>query len=208
MRFVVVFLALAPLGGVFGLWPLPRSLSTGSTGLKLSPIFDIHLNVQHAPTDLRDAVSRTKSHLKNDQHGRLVVGRGSSDSSAIQHAKSLSSLQVSLVRGASVRSIAEEARREIGTRSEEYTLHVPADGSPATLTANSTLGLYRGLTTFEQVWFQSSGHTYTVEAPIAITDSPAYVRPSGLTLRYSYLDAEVIPSHGGASCLTLHGTCE
>ncbi|TFK93272.1 glycoside hydrolase family 20 protein [Polyporus arcularius HHB13444] len=174
MRFFVVFLAFAPLCGVFGLWPLPRTLQTGTTVLKLAPNFDIHVNIQHAPSDLSDAVSRTKSHLKNDKLGRLVVGRGSSDSAAIQHAKSLASLKVTLSKGATVRSITEEARVSIETRSEEYSLTLPADGSAATLTANSTLGLYRGITTFEQLWYQWSSNVYTVEAPVVIIDSPAY----------------------------------
>ena len=84
-------------------------------------------------------------------------------------------MQVSLVDGATLRNITEEARLPIGNRSEEYALTVPADGSSATLTANSTLGLLRGLTTFEQLWYQYSGQIYTIEAPISITDSPAYV---------------------------------
>ena len=186
MRFAVALLALAPVGGVLALWPLPRSLETGTTALKLAPNFDIHVDVQHAPSDLSDAVSRTKTHLKTDKLGRLVVGRGSSDSSAIQHAESLPSLQVSLTRGATVRSITAEARLAIESRSEGYSLTVPADGSAATLTANSTLGLYRGLTTFEQLWYQWSGHLYTVEAPITITDSPAYVSDSSDQLHRLY----------------------
>ena len=175
MRFLSLLLALAPAGGVFGLWPQPRSLETGSTALKLASNFDIQVNVQHAPSDLSAAVSRTRSFLKNDKLGRLVVGRGSSDSGALNQAKALKTLQLSLSKGAAVRSIAEEARREIGTRSEEYVLSIPADGSEAALTANSTLGLFRGLTTFTQLFYEWSGLVYTVEAPIAITDAPAYV---------------------------------
>ncbi|RPD56093.1 beta-hexosaminidase [Lentinus tigrinus ALCF2SS1-7] len=174
MRFAIALLVFVPVGGVFGLWPLPRSLQTGTTALKLAPDFDIHMNVLHAPSDLSDAVARTKSHLKNDKLGRVVVGRGSSDSSVIQHAKSLASLHVSLTKGATVRSITEEARLAIETRSEGYSLTIPSDGSAATLTANSTLGLYRGLTTFEQLWYQWSGNLYTIEAPVTITDAPAY----------------------------------
>ncbi|KAI1788839.1 beta-hexosaminidase [Ganoderma leucocontextum] len=174
MRFLSLFLALAPAGGVFGLWPQPRSLETGSTALKLADNFDIHVNIQHAPSDLSAAVSRTKSSLENDKLGRLVVGRGSSDSGALKQAKALKTLQLSLSEGATVRSITEEARRAIGTRSEEYVLSIPADGSAATLTANSTLGLFRGLTTFTQLFYEWSGQIYTVEAPISITDAPAY----------------------------------
>ncbi|TBU58065.1 beta-hexosaminidase [Dichomitus squalens] len=174
MRFLSLLLALAPAAGVFGLWPQPRSLETGSTALKLASDFDIHVSVQHPPSDLSDAVSRTKSFLQNDKLGRLVVGRGSSDSSALKTAKSLKTLQLSLSKGATVRSITEESRLALGTRSEEYILDIPADGSTATLTANSTLGLLRGLTTFSQLFYEWSGQIYTVEAPISITDAPAY----------------------------------
>lgn len=175
MHFLSLLLPLASAGGVFGLWPQPRSLETGSTALKLASNFDIRVNIQHAPSDLSAAVSRTRSFLRNDKLGRLVVGRGASDSSALKQAKALKTLQLSLSKGATVRSIAEEARREIGTRSEEYVLSIPADGSGATLTANSTLGLFRGLTTFTQLFYEWSGQVYTVEAPISITDAPAYV---------------------------------
>lgn len=72
-------------------------------------------------------------------------------------------------------SIAEESVKEITSRSEGYTLSIPADGSSAVLTANSTLGLFRGLTTFEQLWYYYSGTIYTLEAPIQITDEPAFV---------------------------------
>ena len=166
---------VAHVGSVLALWPLPRSLSTGSSALKLAPTFDIHLNIAHPPSDLEDAVTRTKSFLKDDKLGRLVVGRGASDASAVQHAKTLRTLELSLGHAAPVRSITDEAQLAMGTRSEGYTLHIPADGSTATLSANSTLGLFRGLTTFEQLWYEYSGQVYTIEAPISIADSPAYV---------------------------------
>ena len=53
---------------------------------------------------------------------------------------------------------------------------MPADGSSAILIANSTLGLFRGLTTFEQLWYYFDGDIYTLEAPVQISDAPAYVR--------------------------------
>ncbi|OSC97997.1 glycoside hydrolase family 20 protein [Trametes coccinea BRFM310] len=174
MKLPCLLLVAAQFSRVFGLWPQPRSLQTGSSALKLAPTFNILVNVGHAPSDLENAVSRTKTFLRSDNLGRLVVGRGASDSAAVQHAKSLDTLELSLAHGAAVKSITDEARLPIGTRSEEYTLHVPADGSSATITANSTLGLLRGLTTFEQLWYEYGGQVYTVEAPISITDSPAY----------------------------------
>lgn len=175
MKAVTLLLAISSVCGVFGIWPLPGSLLKGDVALRLSPDFDIHLNIQDAPQDLMDAVTRSKFHLRNDKLGRLVVGRGLGDRNAIIHAKSLSLLQVSLTPGAVSRSIATEARLAIGSRREEYTLVVPADGSRALLSANSTLGLYRGLTTFEQLWYHWLGRIYTLEAPISIVDSPAYV---------------------------------
>ncbi|OJT06180.1 Beta-hexosaminidase 2 [Trametes pubescens] len=174
MKLPALLLALAHLHGVLGLWPLPRSLQTGSSALKLASNFDIHVNIAHAPSDLGSAIARTKSFLKNDKLGRLVVGRGTLDSNVVQRAGSLRTLELSLAPGSPVRSITDEARLPIGTRSEEYALHIPADGFTATLTANSTLGLLRGLTTFEQLWYEASGQVYTMETPVSISDSPAY----------------------------------
>lgn len=160
---------------VLCLWPMPKSLQTGTTPLVLANNFKI-VNIPHSPADLEAAISRTSSFIKNDKLERLVVGRSSTDASKAQHAKQLGSLVLSLSRGATARSVATEAIAPLGSRSEEYTLHVPADGSPATLSANSTLGLFRGLTTFEQLWYQLDDHTtYTMQAPISIVDSPAFV---------------------------------
>lgn len=49
------------------LWPIPRSLQTGTTALKLSPDFTIKVNFQDAALDLSDAILRTKSYLINDK---------------------------------------------------------------------------------------------------------------------------------------------
>ncbi|KAG5732634.1 hypothetical protein E4T56_gene16912, partial [Termitomyces sp. T112] len=38
----------------------------------------------------------------------------------------------------------------------------------------STLGLFRGLTTFGQLWYDLNGITYTLQAPFDIVDSPAF----------------------------------
>ena len=168
----VAFSLAAP---AVALWPMPRSLQTGSTPLPLSSGFNI-VNLHNAPSDLSAAVSRTLGHIHNDKLQRLVVGRAATDKPTVQHAKQLHSLVLSLSKGAKVNSISEEAIRPLGSRSEEYVLHVPADGSSATLSANSTLGLLRGLTTFEQLWYDLDGDgTYTLEAPIYIADAPAFV---------------------------------
>jgi hypothetical protein len=52
-----------------------------------------------------------------------------------------------------VRRVAEEACAPLEARQEGYSLSVPADGSGAVLSAVSTLGLFRGLNTFAQLWY-------------------------------------------------------
>ncbi|PPQ70615.1 hypothetical protein CVT25_011981 [Psilocybe cyanescens] len=164
----------------FALWPIPRSLQTGSTLVKLSSGFDIQVNgISKVPQDLQDAISRTKTRLRSDKHQRLVVGRGATDSAALTHAPSLSKLTLSLTpsAGGTVNPIMQEATKDIAKRTESYSLTLPSsNGGIATITASSSLGLFRGLTTFEQLWYDdSTGVTYTYQAPVTITnDSPAF----------------------------------
>lgn len=176
-KWAFILTALAAIScPVSALWPLPKSIQTGTTAIRLAAEFSIQVSLQNAPKDLNDAVSRTTTYLVNDKLERLVVGRGSSDSGAITGAKMLTSLIVSLTsEGGNVRSISDEAKDDLGSRDEAYTLIVPDDGTAATLEANSTLGLFRGLTTFGQLWYEYDGVTYTLEAPVQIHDAPAYV---------------------------------
>ena len=76
-----------------------------------------------------------------------------------------------------------EALKALGSRDEAYNLTVPATGADATLVAKTTLGLLRGLTTFEQLWFTLGNATYTPSAPFAIQDAPAFVRGAGNVTR-------------------------
>jgi hexosaminidase len=167
--------------GVQALWPIPTTLETGMSALIISPSFHFDVQIESPPSDLLDAVTQSQYYLENDKLGRLVVGRGANDTTALASAMTLSNLTLSLTSGATVESISSEAVKPLGTRSEEYALTIPADGSAATLTANSTLGLYRGLTTFNQLFYYYGGTTYTLLAPISITDTPAYPF-RGLTL--------------------------
>jgi hexosaminidase len=166
------------------LWPLPQSVTTGSTALVLSPAFEIEVNGPY-PGDLQSAVTRTLGYIQNDKHERLVVGGGAVDAAVIESAKQLCSLVVSSKDSS---TIAAGAITPLGTRDEAYTLNIPSDGSPATLSANSTLGLFRGLTTFSQIWYTHGSSIYTVEAPISISDSPAFVRRSPIQ-NYSSINA-------------------
>lgn len=105
-----------------------------------------------------------------------MLGRGAADADAIKHARAVEVLDVSLNRGARVRPIATEVNSVgIEDRDESYVLSIPSDGSQATLRANTTLGLYRGLTTFGTMWYHYQGNKYILNAPVVIEDSPAFV---------------------------------
>ncbi|OSC97365.1 glycoside hydrolase family 20 protein [Trametes coccinea BRFM310] len=174
---VLVFTWLVFLFGHYGwaIWPIPRSLLTGTSPVKLSPDFVINLQgLSNPPADLASAISRTQSRLHSDSLERLVLGRGSGDAQAVEGAHLLSSLTASLQHGSPVRSIAEETTLAFDDKSESYELFIPDDRAVATLVANSTLGLLRGLTTFEQLWYDYKGTKYTLEAPIQIHDEPAF----------------------------------
>jgi hexosaminidase len=154
------------------------------------------VNISRCPEDLLEAVAQTEQYLWNDRLERLVVGRGAADAQAIVGAELLTSLTVTLAHNGPVLSVAQEAINYPENRDEEYSLIVPTDGSPAVLTANSTLGLYRGLTTFSQLWYFYAGTVYTLDAPIQILDSPAYVcNPMPLQVLYR-LDLSVSPIVG------------
>lgn len=166
----------------FAIWPAPRSITTGQQTLLLSSQFSIVSALKNTPDDLSQAISRTHSRLLSDNLGRLVVGRGSSDSPSLQSAHALSTLRLSLTSGASVRSISDESIMSLGERSEGYTLLVPASGAEAVITADSTLGIFRGLSTFEQLWYAVDGRVYAVGMPLNVVDEPVYVRISLLPL--------------------------
>jgi hexosaminidase len=175
--FLILSAFISLISPIHALWPKPRNLQTGGTPLRLSPSFDIVLSVSDAPQDLRDAVTRTISFLHTDQLARLVVGRGVEDVMNVSKALELSKLTVQLTTQGKANTVASEAQKSLKDRNEAYTLHVPTDGSAATLAANSTLGLFRGLTTFTQLWYTFENATYTIEAPITIDDAPIYVSP-------------------------------
>ncbi|EJC98475.1 beta-hexosaminidase [Fomitiporia mediterranea MF3/22] len=158
------------------IWPIPRSISTGHETLLLYQDFEIFSGLSETPLDLLDAINRTETRLFNDNHGRLVVGRGSSDKASFRSAKTLLSLRLTLnnENGSSIRDISEEAITPLDARNEGYTLSVPADGSDAILEASTTLGLFRGLTTFEQLWYTFDGQVYAVDMPLHVVDAPAF----------------------------------
>ncbi|KAF9448540.1 glycoside hydrolase family 20 protein [Macrolepiota fuliginosa MF-IS2] len=167
-----VFLCLTP---ALAIWPRPQNLTTGSTPLRLSSTFSIKFSgINQVPSDLSDAATRTTNFLKTDKLQVLTPDRGASSSSAVHSARTLSSLTLKLNSGATVKSVSSEATQGLGTQDESYSLQVPANGGSAVLSANTALGLFRGLTTFGQLWYDLDGTTYTLQAPIQVMDAPAY----------------------------------
>ncbi|KAJ8081082.1 Glucosamine-6-phosphate isomerase (Glucosamine-6-phosphate deaminase) (GNPDA) (GlcN6P deaminase) [Marasmius tenuissimus] len=161
---------------VSALWPIPRSLETGTTLLKLADGFDFKLNFDSLPEDLTNAIARAKDLLMTDNLQILVPDHGESNRGGLEDAKSLSGLTLALADNApAIRPIATEVTDDLHARDESYTLIVPDNGSDAMLRANSSLGLFRGLTTFGQLWYDLDGTTYTTMAPFTVSnDSPAY----------------------------------
>lgn len=176
--FLIYFLRLITIRVALAIWPIPDTISTGQEILLLSRDFTISPRLSTTPQDLIDAIDRTRSRLFNDNLGRLTVDRGSSDGAKISSVKTLRCLRLSLTDEdeSLVRSISDQAVAPLDSRNEGYSLNVPADGRDATLEAATTLGLLRGLTTFEQLWYTYSGQVYAVETPLRVMDSPAYVR--------------------------------
>jgi hexosaminidase len=202
---LVTLSLLSLLVPTLALWPAPRSLSSGNSTLRLSNSFAISAGF-HAPPDLQNAISRTTNFLRKDALAPLVTDRGASLVSGARRARQIGSLRLSLSRGAKANSISTEAIKAIEERDESYALNVPGDGSAATLVANTTLGLFRGLTTFSQLWYTVDGTVFLQNAPVAITDEPAFV--SVMRIRSNWMALTELDSLSEGSCWTLREICE
>ncbi|EKM75154.1 hypothetical protein AGABI1DRAFT_132509 [Agaricus bisporus var. burnettii JB137-S8] len=149
-------------------------MTSGTKPLRLSPKFTIKFS-QKVTKDISDAAQRTTKFLKTDRLRALVPDRGASLSGVLHSANVLHTLTVNLTPSNGViTSLSEEVMKGIGAQDESYWLEVPADGNTAFLSANTALGVFRGLTTFEQLWYDLDGVVYTTQAPVQIEDAPAY----------------------------------
>lgn len=142
--------------------PLPTSFTTGYRPIYLARDLRIRLEPalqSQAPEDLLRAVERTKANLTRTRFEYLSPSRGSDFHVSGAH-HTLSELVLKLVGregqgdDLDLRSIKECAQAEVEERPEleAYKLSIPLTGSAA-ITAGSTLGLLRGLTTFEQLFY-------------------------------------------------------
>lgn len=205
-NFLVFILVL--IRGTKAIWPLPQSMSSGSptSFLRLDPSFAISLSLDSAstiaPQDLLGAIERTTERLWSDKLGRLVVGRAMNDLPSIRLSPALKSLVLSIASNVTaVTDIAEEARKPIEERNEKYNLTIPSNGSAAILKAQTSLGLLRGLATFEQMWYsvadEDGEETYAFGVPIHIWDEPAFVSLAVHDIRSSPSDMILCSLTGG-----------
>jgi len=177
MQFLSLFSTFLLFTPALAVWPKPQNMTTGTTPLRLSSDFSIGTSGIHpVPQDLSDAIRRSSDYLETDKLGSLVPDRGASSARIVSSARSLQSLILSLENDdGQSQSISDGAIAGLGVTDETYLLEIPVNGENATLTAKSALGLFRGLKTFEQLWFYVNETTYTLQAPIQVQDAPAYV---------------------------------
>ncbi|GAA5918632.1 hypothetical protein JCM6882_007887 [Rhodosporidiobolus microsporus] len=187
------YAASALLWPVVALWPAPRSMSNGTGVVRLAESFEIVVAEslpEGVPSDLRAAIERAAAQLEIDNFQLLIPGRGESDRAVVEKALVLTRLELSLSSSAGpLLSVAEETYKFYEDKDESYTLSIPStpgDGvgaapsnsSPlASLTANTTLGLVRGLQTFTQLVYTLPGvgfERYILGVPLLIDDEPAF----------------------------------
>ncbi|GAA5956082.1 hypothetical protein JCM21900_002589, partial [Sporobolomyces salmonicolor] len=218
-----ILVGLSCVSPSHAVWPAPRLLKTGSTCVQLRQGFEIVLSERlsgAAPSDLVAAVELAKAQVRKDRLGRLIVGRGESDREAVSKSPTLSKLELSLVplsssaSASNILSISEEAHKPYEELDESYTLSIPSTSSShksnkkrghfvrlgggltASLKANTTLGLARGLQTFTQLVYAlpGDGALYIPEAPIEIEDWPAFAHRGFMldTARNFYPVADIL----------------
>ena len=195
------------------LWPQPSQMTSGKEALRVD-VDALQINLpDNAPADLQAAAKRTVQQIKSGSIAPLIVGRGKERKKEVESAKALKTINVVLGNGnekdkrsslepaqvafpeenserarsntsSSMSSIYDDAQKHLQEYDEAYTLSIPSDGSAATLSANSSLGAFRGMTTLSQLFWQmpgsnsSSSHNssmrYLWGAPFDIQDAPAF----------------------------------
>lgn len=188
--------ALWTLQSVIALWPAPSQYEKGDQYVKLHDSFSITtLGNLKVPGDLRAAMADADKLIKNDKMKALEVELAGIEQAVQSSENVLQTLNLALsTAGGSTKrelktncrhthhkrelgSIASETNKPYEQRDESYTLEIAADNPVATLTASTALGLLRGLQTFTQLVYTTSGDQptrYIRNAPINIRDKPAY----------------------------------
>lgn len=163
-------LAQATASSLLNLLPQPTHSSIGNTTTCLDPGFSISFSA-HAPADLRAAATRTTRAIRASKMRYLSPTYGAeffpSGAGCTHWVKSLT------VAVNDAATIAAHATRKAEARVEGYNLTLPADGE-AHIAAETALGAFRGLTSFQNLWYRHNGDVYAPFAPYAIADSPQF----------------------------------
>ncbi|KAM6494282.1 N-acetylhexosaminidase [Amanita muscaria] len=184
-----LFAVWAP--SISALWPRPQQITTGTTPLRLSPGFPIQpSNINGAPQDLSDAITRTKQFLQKDNLQILAPDRGASNAGAISKASTLSKLTLSLD-GGPVTSISQEAVKPLESRVEGYSLSIPANGGEAVLSANTTLGLFRAYP-YRGFMLDTARNYFPVLDILRVLDAMSWVKLN--TFHWHVVDSQSFPS--------------
>ncbi|SCZ90115.1 BZ3500_MvSof-1268-A1-R1_Chr1-3g01786 [Microbotryum saponariae] len=190
-RYHLVTLVLLSVlaGSALAVWPQPRAISRGTGTVRLSKRFCIVIDKEDERlfkakiSDLAQAIKRSQSRVQHDTHALLKLDRGASYLQSVREAAVLTTLSLSIKPEGRRRPITYETNLPYEKQDESYTLTVPARCSKGlctgTLTAETTLGLLRGLTTFEQLVYSfpsnvKSKSKFIIDMPIKIEDKPAF----------------------------------
>lgn len=168
---------LTPFASVNAVVPLPLNLpSNNASGVTEQPIisfldpdtFYIFQDSVLQP-DVLQAVGRLNATLKSFTHHYLSPKQGAEFSFAPNNGNTLKEIRLSLLLNTSL-SIAEEAVKPVDKRDESYSLKIPTAGA-VILQANTSLGLLRGLTTFEQLFYKCPEQVREVVCGIMFQES-------------------------------------
>ncbi|EFX03281.1 beta-hexosaminidase beta chain precursor [Grosmannia clavigera kw1407] len=187
----VLSFALVVANPVAAVWPIPQNISTGDTTLLINE----NIAVTYNGVSLTYTHGYEASDIQNSEN--IVQGGVSRALDAIfqtglvpwkLHPKnSLSSFEPDLKTSSSLASVhslvikqttldtTNTTKAKAGTVDESYGLTVSVDGV-ASLTATTSVGVLRGLATFEQLFYAHTSGTawYTPLAPVVIKDAPKY----------------------------------
>jgi hexosaminidase len=159
--------------------PLPTRYTTGNKVICLSPDFSVKFDSQ-VPEDLKKAAKRVENGIWGYKHQYLSVRRGAEFFEEEQGCEyTLSTLEVIVDhRSHHMPSIMDSAIRPAEDRPdlEAYTLSIPL-GDRATIKSGTALGAYRGLTTFETLFYHLPADS---EGPAKGSKSGLLTRPDSL----------------------------
>ncbi|KAK4991853.1 Glucosamine-6-phosphate isomerase (Glucosamine-6-phosphate deaminase) (GNPDA) (GlcN6P deaminase) [Elasticomyces elasticus] len=186
MRTTTFFLALYAYG-VAAIWPIPSSYSSGDAVLWIDAGVRITYNgannysgngVPYADNTTTShrivtaAIERTYDTIFSKNFIPWKFHPRNSDFEP--HAGSSKTCISSVVLQQNAADPSDVLKPAAGTVDESYTLTVSVSGE-VMISAVTSIGLVRGLTTFTQLFFKhSDGSVYTTLAPVAIQDAPKF----------------------------------